>query len=631
MKPWITGTRWATACLLALVFANGAFAKELGERCIECHSQVAMALLPLQFENGEAVSTYIDRDTYVASAHGYLTCDECHREAHPEFLSDTASMTPTHRKLPSRREYALAMDIECRRCHDAGEGAAKQVAAILHSAVSDEAPLCADCHLPHEMKATTDTVAGGNPTIDRACARCHEDLYTRFASSVHGGSLGKTSNTDVPSCTSCHLGHQGGGKSFAARRIRAGKPCMGCHGDEELMQKYDISTSVVSTYLDDFHGVSVKFYGDDAHDSPRNPMVCSDCHGIHDIVSARGDVAAMQARMGDACRKCHPDATDNFAGAWLSHTKPSLSKHILVFGVKVAYWLLIPFVIGGLILQIIFHVVVAPIRAKLAAKRGNPIPSPHMALDKSPLIPKYFVRFTFRQRAEHFGVLVTFVVLCVTGLPQRFYDSAWAIEIVRLLGGIDSVRSIHRLAGVGYTLVAAFHFAIVSMSILRQRMKMTMVPTPKDFWDAIGTVMYYLGLSKKLPKADRFDYQQKFEYWGMVVGTVVMVGSGFALLYPTFLTQLYIPGQILAIARVIHSYEAMMALLTIVIWHMYGARFNPVIFTGKIPSKHLAHHHPLEYERLVREIKGEENPKSRVSSTPVPPRHQPTGRTVSPR
>ena len=630
MKRWTAATRWVTACILGFVCANGALAKELDKRCLECHSQVAMELLPLQFEDGEEASTYIERDAYVESAHGHLTCDKCHRKAHPELRSGFAISPPPRRKLPSRREYALAMDLECRRCHEAGgEGATKHVADVLHSVGSDEPPLCADCHLPHEMKALGDTAAGRNVAIDRACAGCHEDIYASFASSVHGAALGENPNPDVPGCTSCHLGHKGGGKSLAVQSIRAGRPCMGCHGDKGMMRKYDISTSVVSTYLDDFHGVSVKFYGDDAHDSLRNPMVCADCHGIHDIASVDSGAAAMKARIGGACRKCHPDATDNFTGAWLSHTKPSLSQNILVFAVKLSYWLLIPFVIGGLILHILFDVVVAPIRAKLAARRGVAIPSSHVAFDRLPDIPKYFVRFSLRQRAEHFAMLVTFVILCLTGLPQRFHDSAWSVEIVRLLGGIDSVRFLHRVTGYGYTAVAVIHFVCVGVSIVLQRTKMTMVPTSKDFRDAILSPMYYLGLTDKFPKADRFDYQQKFEYWGMLAGTVIMVGSGFALLFPTVLTRLYVPGQVLAIARVIHSYEAMMALLTIVIWHMYGARFNPVIFTGKIRSKYLAHHHPLEYECLVRQIKEARNLKSRVRPSPMASRGQPRTGTVS--
>jgi len=79
----------------------------------------------------------------------------------------------------------------------------------------------------------------------------------------------------------------------------------------------------------------------------------------------------------------------------------------------------------------------------------------------------------------------------------------------------------------------------------------------------------------------------------------VMVATGFLLIFPAVSAQ-YLTGHLIAAAKVVHSYEAMMALLTIVIWHTYGFRFDTSIFTGKISRERLAHHHPLEYERLVR-------------------------------
>jgi len=375
---------------------------------------------------------------------------------------------------------------------------------------------------------------------------------------------------------------------------------MGCHDNERLMRKYDLSTSVVCTYLSDFHGVSLKFYGDDLRDPQQFVLVCADCHGIHDVKPASGEAAAaaMKARLGETCRKCHPDATDSFADAWLSHSEPSLSKNSIVYLVKIGYWILIPFVITGLSLHIIFHLVVLPIRTRFGAR---PAAGPHSSRVSQVTpsdVPKFFVRFSILQRIQHLLVIVTFGVLVVTGLPQKFHDSAWAVELVRLLGGIDALRVAHRVAGYTFTGVAVIHLVTVITPIVLRRARMTMLPKRKDFQDAIGSLKYYLGLASEYPKAGRFDYGQKFEYWGMLLGGIVMVVSGFLLIFPAISAR-YLPGQLIAAARVAHSYEAMMALLTIVIWHMYGFRFDTSIFTGKISRERLAHHHPLEYERLV--------------------------------
>jgi cytochrome b subunit of formate dehydrogenase len=83
-----------------------------------------------------------------------------------------------------------------------------------------------------------------------------------------------------------------------------------------------------------------------------------------------------------------------------------------------------------------------------------------------------------------------------------------------------------------------------------------------------------------------------------------MVATGFILLYPVLFAQL-LPGQLIAVAKVAHSFEALMALLVIVVWHLYCTHLrpgmfplDPSIFTGRIPYERLAEEHPLEHARL---------------------------------
>jgi hypothetical protein len=84
--------------------------------------------------------------------------------------------------------------------------------------------------------------------------------------------------------------------------------------------------------------------------------VCTDCHGVHDIQSAKDPSSStMQANLTRTCQKCHPDATDQFPKSWLSHYEPSWQKASLVYGVQLFYKFLIPFMIGGLVLQIALH------------------------------------------------------------------------------------------------------------------------------------------------------------------------------------------------------------------------------------------------------------------------------------
>jgi formate dehydrogenase subunit gamma len=216
----------------------------------------------------------------------------------------------------------------------------------------------------------------------------------------------------------------------------------------------------------------------------------------------------------------------------------------------------------------------------------------------------FVVRFSARQRLEHLVTMAVFTLLCCTGLPQKFYGGAWAQRLIELFGGIDAARWIHRFCGWTLALLTLFHFWSAVWTIAGKRSRLTMVPTRRDFEDAIATLRYYLGLRERGPRYDRFDYKQKFEYWGLVVGNVVMVVTGVILIYPT-VTARFFPGEFVPAAKVAHSNEGLMAFLVITIWHVYNAHLNPdvfpfdsCIFTGRISRERMVHEHPLELARL---------------------------------
>jgi len=121
------------------------------------------------------------------------------------------------------------------------------------------------------------------------------------------------------------------------------------------MQKYGLSTRVVDTYLQDFHGITMKFYKQFGT-TEKQIAVCIDCHGVHDITSVKGaNAAIIKANLVKRCQKCHPGATSSFPDSWISHYEPNFKKSTLVFVIDWGYRIFIPFMIIGLLLQILLH------------------------------------------------------------------------------------------------------------------------------------------------------------------------------------------------------------------------------------------------------------------------------------
>ncbi len=213
---------------------------------------------------------------------------------------------------------------------------------------------------------------------------------------------------------------------------------------------------------------------------------------------------------------------------------------------------------------------------------------------------QYYIRFAPIQRLEHIILLVTFTGLALTGLPQKYGDQAWAQVMIQAMGGIESVRVVHRFLATLLMAESIFHGGVLSYKIFVLGRRATMIPTLKDGWDVINWIGFNLGLRKSHPNMPRYNFGEKAEYLAVVWGTVVMIITGFMMWNPIATTK-FVPGVAIPAARAAHGAEAVLAVLAIITWHMYNVHlkhFNRSMFTGKLSAEAMHEEHGAELEAI---------------------------------
>lgn len=215
-----------------------------------------------------------------------------------------------------------------------------------------------------------------------------------------------------------------------------------------------------------------------------------------------------------------------------------------------------------------------------------------------------YLRWDVHQRLQHLLAMVSVSLLLLTGVPLRFPGARMARLIMALVGGPDRAALVHRGAAVLLMVAGLYHGLYLLGRWRRGQLSRAILPVWKDVQDFFGMLRYFVGLSPTKPRFDRYTFTEKFEYWAMVWGSAVMILTGLLLWFPIQAVQVF-PVVILPVAKVIHGYEALLAGLSLILWHFYHAHLNPDVFpmskvwlTGRMSEEELRHHHPLEYERL---------------------------------
>jgi cytochrome b subunit of formate dehydrogenase len=540
------------------------------------------------------------------------------------------SVNAEEAKLPAGAET-------CLECHKAGgDGPAFDAPAFLKGVHAANGIGCTDCHQGYTMGPHDEEGAPATPFAQAAvaqiaaakigekplttsakaflsCANCHDGPATALVTSVHSKWLGDPhAKVPGPTCVSCHgsahavtklaayAPHDGQREKVPADRREITKRCIACHGNEEFAKAAGLSTEVVPRYEDSIHGRSVRVGNEYA-------PVCSSCHaskvgGSHAIVAKTDPASSVsEANKKDTCGRCHAGATDNFAKL-IAHKEPQeVSGHIVPHVVHVAFsWLT-----TLTLLFFAFHVLIDFIyELRMRLSKSHHAPSADDV--------KTVVRFDIHQRAQHWFMLSGVILLGVTGWPLRGAGSEAAAgaskALFKLFGGAEGAALWHRVGAVLIIISSLYHLFYLTFLASQKRLPISMLPMPKDAQDMKDNILFMLGLKKDRPKFDRYMYLEKFDYWAVFWGIIMMVGTGFVFWFPVFFAK-FAPHWIIAATQIIHGEEATLAILFLFTVHFYNVHLKPSIFpmnwawiNGRITVGMLKHEHPVEFERIEKDL-----------------------------
>jgi cytochrome b subunit of formate dehydrogenase/ribosomal protein S27AE len=576
--------------------------------CVDCHTDVKSLAHETPPKKVSCADCHADaQQAYAHSMHARLTkagtpaatCQDCHGGVHQIVVGDDPKSPVAHANIPAT----------CGKCHSQkflmeSNGQSAQPFTSYQESVhgraiekgSTKAAVCTDCHGSHEILAANQQNSPISKfNVPATCGKCHSAIQQTFMASIHGQGIARGNNL-APVCTDCHgihsiKRHSDPNASVSGQNVSR-DTCARCHEGVRLSQEFGLPGQRVSSYMDSYHGLATEGGSVVAAN-------CSSCHGVHDILPSSDPRSTIShANLQATCGKCHKGVTQKFIQTRVhleDGVHPKDVGSIAVRWVRILYLILIFAVIGGMFLHnaILW-------RSKTVARRKM----------QNPMM----TRMTVNQRWQHLTLLTSFIVLVITGFALKFPDS-WFAEILAMSEHLRSV--VHRVAGVVLIGAGVYHIFYLIAAREGRRLLRDIAPGPKDAFDAIGTMLYYTGLSKQKPAFGRFNYAEKAEYWALVWGTALMGLTGIMLWAKVWVGDLFARWWV-DVATTVHYYEAILATLAIVVWHFYQVFFDPDVYPmnwawwdGKMPVEHYKHEHPLDTESLPTE-----DPKE----SPQPPR-----------
>lgn len=179
-------------------------------------------------------------------------------------------------------------------------------------------------------------------------------------------------------------------------------------------------------------------------------------------------------------------------------------------------------------------------------------------------------RFTLFQRLFHLLLMVSFLVQATTGVGRMYAETNFGKVLLTPFGGFYNALVWHKLVGIFMLVLFGVHLVYIMIVALRLRERSilgpdSIIPNQMDIRMMVNHLGWMVGRNK-IPPFERWGYWEKFDYWAVFWGMVIIGGTGL-ILYDPLASSAIMPGWTINVAFWIHRIEAILAMAHIFLIH----------------------------------------------------------------
>ena len=200
--------------------------------------------------------------------------------------------------------------------------------------------------------------------------------------------------------------------------------------------------------------------------------------------------------------------------------------------------------------------------------------------------PKDLKRYNASERANHWTVGISFILLALSGLA--FFHPAF-FPLAQLFGGAVWARILHPYLGV----IMAVSFLAM---FFRFRHLNAMTPADREWLNRVGEMVD--GNDHNMPEQGKYNGGQKMMFWALAVCVLLLVVSGVVMWRAWF----SLPVDLVRLGSVLHAATAAV-MIALIFVHVYAAIWTKgtirAMWYGTVTRAWAKQHHRAWYRQVT--------------------------------